>query len=292
VSARIGGHVLDIGAGEGAVTLELAPLFDGALCTEVSQQMAKKLRNRGFSCIHSSGTGSLVDEVREFAAGGPIGGDKKAPRLALRPAPGAPAGALPEFSAISLLNVLDRCDKPLSMLSEILQLMRPPPPQGSPAALDRPYGGGTLLLVALVLPFGPFVETPGGRKPPSEQVLEKFVRSHNCCWETAASQVVHRVLEPMGFEVCAVGRCPYLDQWSAPPPPPLPPPSAPCAPAASSGHCPLNFFLVVWLAVRVARTAARSSWMTCCWCSAAGPTDSERIAPKKQDLVRTHIEFE
>eukprot|EP01046_Picozoa_sp_COSAG06_P041950 COSAG06_NODE_5277_length_3590_cov_19.689487_3_plen_451_part_00 len=167
---RLGGKLLDIGAGVGAVTEELAVLFDDALTTEVSQNMAERLRERGFDCMHTRGTGDLAEEFRAHCG-----------------------GTIPELRAISLLNVLDRCPEPQTMLESIYRMMVP---------------GHTQLLIALVLPFGPFVETPHGRVAPTE----KLPISPNCCWETAVASLLANVLTPMGFEVERVGRVPYLDQ--------------------------------------------------------------------------------
>ena len=167
---RLGGTLLDLGAGCGGVTQELAPIFDTVMTTEVSQNMASRLRERGFGCMHSSGCGDLAAELRAHYG-----------------------GTLPEFRAISLLNVLDRCANPQSLLKSIHELMAP---------------GVTQLLVALVLPFGPFVETPSGRVAPTERLpIEP-----NCCWETAVASLLRNVLTPMGFEVERVARAPYLDQ--------------------------------------------------------------------------------
>lgn len=167
---RLGGKLLDLGAGVGAVTAELATLFDDVLTTEVSQNMAMRLRERGFDCMHTAGTGDLVEEIRTHCG-----------------------GSIPEWRAISLLNVLDRCPEPRTMLESIYKMMIP---------------GHTQLLVALVLPFGPFVETPNGRVAPTE----RLPIAPNCCWETAVASLLANVLTPMGFEVERIARVPYLDQ--------------------------------------------------------------------------------
>ena len=167
---RLGGKLLDLGAGVGAVTEELAVMFDDVLTTEVSENMAMRLRERGFDCMHTRGTGDLVEELREHCG-----------------------GTIPELRAISLLNVLDRCPEPHTMLECIHRMMIP---------------GHTQLLIALVLPFGPFVETPNGRVAPTE----RLPISPNCCWETAVASLAANVLAPMGFEIERVGRVPYLDQ--------------------------------------------------------------------------------
>lgn len=51
-----------------------------------------------------------------------------------------PAG---EYDAVSCLNVLDRCDKPNSMIASMRRSLKP----------------GGIALIALVLPFQPYVES-------------------------------------------------------------------------------------------------------------------------------------
>jgi hypothetical protein len=42
--------LLDVGAGDGGVTSRLAPFFSTVVCTEVSTQMCRRLRQRGYRC--------------------------------------------------------------------------------------------------------------------------------------------------------------------------------------------------------------------------------------------------
>lgn len=88
------GHLLDIGAGTGAVTAELAPLFSTVTTTEISVQMAAQLRGRGYDCVPASGSGDVAAEVRAHLGCAP-----------------------PEYDTIALLNVLDRCSEPMTMLA-------------------------------------------------------------------------------------------------------------------------------------------------------------------------------
>ena len=97
--------LLDVGAGEGSVTACLAPLFQEVITTEVSAPMLWRLRRRGYEAHGTERPGSL------------------APRT---------------FDVVSLLNVLDRCDHPISLLRECRELLAP--------------GHGRLLL-AVVIPY-------------------------------------------------------------------------------------------------------------------------------------------
>jgi SAM-dependent methyltransferase len=65
--------------------------------------------------------------------------------------------ALPDgrFDTIVLLNVLDRCSEPLTLLRQLRELLVP--------------GSGRLLL-AVVLPFRPFVEDGTRKTPPTERL--------------------------------------------------------------------------------------------------------------------------
>jgi SAM-dependent methyltransferase len=89
-----GGALLDVGAGDGAVTATLAPLVDRVVTTELSAPMARRLRKRGFECHR-------VD-------------------LATDPLP-----ATGPFERITALNVLDRCARPLTLLDRLGALLSP-----------------------------------------------------------------------------------------------------------------------------------------------------------------------
>lgn len=47
------GRLLDVGAGAGNVTQQLAPLFEEVVTTEVSSMNAVRLRQRGFVCVET-----------------------------------------------------------------------------------------------------------------------------------------------------------------------------------------------------------------------------------------------
>jgi len=85
-------RVLDVGAGDGMVTKELAPLADEVVCTELSAQMAKRLRKRGYRC-------EQVD-------------------LAIEELPHQDA-----FDLVALLNVIDRTSLPITLLARLGALM-------------------------------------------------------------------------------------------------------------------------------------------------------------------------
>lgn len=89
-----GGRLLDVGAGDGRVTKELAGHFDEVVTTEMSARMVGRLRERGFVCHH-------VDIA---------------------------ADALPEeadFDFIAMLNLIDRARLPLRLLERARELLRP-----------------------------------------------------------------------------------------------------------------------------------------------------------------------
>lgn len=93
------------------------------------------------------------------------------------------------YDIISCLNVLDRCDAPLSMLRQI----------------HAKLTNGGILLLALVLPYDPFVERGILKLPPTEQ-LPILSRT----WEEGVAKLWTKVLRPIGFEPLAVARVPYL----------------------------------------------------------------------------------
>lgn len=94
-----------------------------------------------------------------------------------------------KYDLISCLNVLDRCDTPLSMLRHITDSLRP----------------GGILLIALVLPYEPFVEKHSLQNDPLEEMPVD-----NKCWEVGVSSLWEDVLMPLGYSPLAVSRVPYL----------------------------------------------------------------------------------
>lgn len=167
--------LLDIGAGDGNVTKKLSKLFRRVVTTEVSSPMCNRLRNRGWECIQTD-LPSRANMKHET------------------------------FDVVSLLNVLDRCDRPRTLLQRIRELLKP---QGR-------------LLLAVVLPFCPFVES-GARKLPPTELLP--LRGGLCpcsqppiasrrypTFETCVSHMIEDVIVPAGYDVESVSRVPYLSK--------------------------------------------------------------------------------
>ena len=100
--------LLDLGSGDGRVTAVMANYFKTVYVTEQSPSMRWRLRAQQFQVL----------ELDDWA-------DKT-------------------YDVVSCLNLLDRCDKPLTMLADIRK------------ALDPNRGR---LIVAVVLPFRPCVES-------------------------------------------------------------------------------------------------------------------------------------
>lgn len=152
-----GARLLDVGAGNGDVTHALAPLFDHVATTEMSKAMAFRLRRRGFACFRR-------DVTEDGVPDGP-------------------------YDAIACLNVLDRCDRPLTLLASLRA-----------GLTDR-----GLLLLALVLPYRPFVYDGGASLDPSERL--PLTASY---WEGCVAELCERVIEPLGLDVEVITRTPYL----------------------------------------------------------------------------------
>jgi SAM-dependent methyltransferase len=84
------GRLLDVGAGSGDVTLELAPLFSEVVVTETSFVMARRLERRGFRCVRA-------DLSQDDPPAGP-------------------------WDVVSCLNVIDRCARPRTLLARLCAL--------------------------------------------------------------------------------------------------------------------------------------------------------------------------
>ena len=111
---RPGGSLLDVGAGSGDITEQLAPLFDRISTTETSWGMARRLRQRGLGCVRT-------DVASQGVPDGP-------------------------HAVIACLNVLDRCARPLTLLCRLHAGLEPRgrlllsmPLPYAPFVYDGPY---------------------------------------------------------------------------------------------------------------------------------------------------------
>jgi len=147
---RSGGVLLDVGAGDGAITTRLAPLFERTIASESSAPMVRRLCARGLTAFQ----GEDLDGLDEAAS-----------------AAGIALGVGNTVDCISLLNVLDRCESPMRLLKDLRSRLRP----------------GGVLLLAVVLPFRPIVERSVLRCPPRERLPlppnATFERSAAILWE-------------------------------------------------------------------------------------------------------------
>jgi SAM-dependent methyltransferase len=158
--ARTTGRLLDVGAGSGDVTSALAPCFDELETTEVSRGMVRRLNARGFHCRALDMTETALDA--------------------------------PPFSAVSLLNVLDRCKKPKTLLDNCLAALEP---------------GGTFI-VALALPYEPFYFAGPATPEPLERL--DCGAGPSASWEDGARRFIERDLLPLGLSLECFARAPYL----------------------------------------------------------------------------------
>ena len=162
LGSDVGGRLLDIGAGRGDVTSQLAQLFEEVTVTETSKPMIKRLEKFGYRVWF----GDFAERI-----------------------------APPEqFDVVSLLNVLDRCDRPLGLLAAARAALQP---------------GGKLIL-ALVLPYRPFVYDHGSARAPRERLPLGDQGFESSVWE-----LITLVLKPLGFQIESISRAPYLSGGDA-----------------------------------------------------------------------------
>ena len=145
--------LLDIGAGDGSVTERMAGLFDQVYATEMSAIMQWRLSSFGYTVLDKEQWGEL------------------------------------KFDVITCLNVLDRCEKPLSLLKNIREHLNP----------DRGR-----LIITLVLPFKPYVEYNEDHHP------EESIRIKSRQPEEQINEFIVHVFQPLGFRVKKLSRLPYL----------------------------------------------------------------------------------
>ncbi|XP_072275040.1 protein-L-histidine N-pros-methyltransferase isoform X1 [Pyxicephalus adspersus] len=94
-----------------------------------------------------------------------------------------------QYDVISCLNLLDRCHQPVTLLKEMRSVLEPT--------------RGRVVL-ALVLPFHPYVENGGKWEKPSE-----IMQVNGTVWEEQVNSLAD-VFEEAGFAVESLTRLPYL----------------------------------------------------------------------------------
>ena len=150
-------HLLDIGAGTGDVTGAVQPLFERVEVLESSWGARRRLRALGFECH-----------------------DYDVAQLGIR------GGG---YDVVSLLNVLDRADRPWTMLKRCREWMK----------------ADTRLLLSVPLPYRAHVYVGVGSREPRERlpiVGERF--------SDALLRLVLNVLDPVGLVVERMTRLPYV----------------------------------------------------------------------------------
>ncbi|UJR28568.1 hypothetical protein I4U23_009801 [Adineta vaga] len=145
--------LLDIGAGDGSVTQRMASVFDKVYTTEMSSIMQWRLSNFGYTVLG-------IDDWCDL-----------------------------KFDVITCLNVLDRCEKPLSLLKKIREHLNP----------DH----GRLILT-LVLPFKPYVEYNHDHNP------NESIHIKTRLPEEQINEFILNVFQPLGFHLKKLSRLPYL----------------------------------------------------------------------------------
>ena len=168
--------LLDVGAGEGEVTekFRTGGGFDVVVATEASAPMVRRLRQKKFDVVLESSDVSTVTRACAEATGKRIRAEDG-------------------FDCVALLNVLDRCDTPFTLLGQLRKLLK-----------DE----GGVLVLAVVVPFRPFVEDGNAHRAPREALgLDP-----NGAWEAGVNQIWEKVLRPSGFAVERLARVPYISE--------------------------------------------------------------------------------
>jgi len=149
-------NLLDIGAGDGSTTDRMATYFKNVYVTEMSTTMKWTLQKKGYHVL----------DVADWAT------------------------QETKFDVITCLNVLDRCEKPVTLLNQIKNALKP----------------GGIAVLAFVIPFKPYVEFGEDKThEPSESlnITDKY-------FEGEVTNFVKKVLEPQGFDLIKWTRLPYL----------------------------------------------------------------------------------
>ncbi|CAG2103525.1 unnamed protein product [Medioppia subpectinata] len=153
--------LIDLGAGDGKITEIMSKYFHKTYTTEISSVMRKILLKKGYHVL----------DVEDWHENGR------------------------QYDVISCLNVLDRCDRPLSMLADMKSALRP--------------RTGRIVL-ALVLPFSQYVEVSATDNHRTDHRPSEVLAIEGHTFEEQLVSFVDRVLRPNGLQVVTWTKVPYL----------------------------------------------------------------------------------
>ncbi|CAF3421324.1 unnamed protein product [Rotaria sp. Silwood1] len=145
--------LLDIGAGDGSVTERMSSLFKKVYVTELSPTMQWRLSTYGYTVLNPDHWDNLT------------------------------------FDVITCLNVLDRCEKPLTLLKQIRKHLNPKTGR---------------LIISLVLPFQPYFEYNNNHYP------NESIEIQGVLPEEQINSFLLNVFQPLGFRLKKLTRLPYL----------------------------------------------------------------------------------
>lgn len=111
------------------------------------------------------------------------------------------SGQQRRFDLITCFNLLDRMDTPLTLLRQVHEALQP----------------NGVFLLAVVMPWCPFVEDGAGKREPKERLpMEGGFCCGGASYEASLGKLVQNVLLPAGFKVVRWTEVPYLcegDLW-------------------------------------------------------------------------------
>ncbi|KAJ8713372.1 hypothetical protein PYW07_013742 [Mythimna separata] len=147
------GALVDVGAGDGEVSRRFAHIYPHNYATEISASMRKTLADKGYKLLDT-------EKWHHYR----------------------------QFDCICMLNLLDRCSKPKTMLKQARDALAP----------------GGVLMLALVLPYKPYVEVTPDHKPEERLPIEGLY------FEDQLAAFVKFMREEAGFDLVSWTRAPYL----------------------------------------------------------------------------------
>ncbi|XP_013391027.1 methyltransferase-like protein 9 [Lingula anatina] len=147
--------LLDLGAGDGKVTEKMQNHFEQVYATEASSPMRQRLTELGYTLLD-------IDEWHNNSV---------------------------QYDVISCLNLLDRCDRPMTLLRDIHKVLKP---------------GTGRLIVATVFPFSPYVEYN------QDHIPAEYLYIQGKTFEDQVTSFVEDIFKPVGFKLLKFTRLPYL----------------------------------------------------------------------------------